>query len=398
MLETNCRAMTPQDIIRIRLLSDPQISPDGRRVAFVVTTLSEERDQYLSQIWMVETAGGEPRRFTAGPKRDTAPRWSPDGTRLAFISERDRQPKAQLYVMPADGGEPTRLTDLKHGVADPVWSPDGTHLACIARVGEWQEPEREEERQQSKPVRVITALKYKANGEGFIYDRRPHIFVISVDGGEPRQLTEGDFADADPAWSPDGRLLAFTSARHADRDYDNASDIWVVPMQGGEPRRVTDTAGPVGQPTFSPDGRTIAYLGHRYPNESGRNRRVFTVPVEGGEPTGLTMDLDRSCIPFFASIGPQWSADGGSIMFAVDEQGDIPVYRVRAAGGALPERIIAGTRQVTGISATRDGRVLAFTATDPISPADLFLCQADGSGQRQLTDLNRAWKAEVALS
>ncbi len=398
MLETNCRAMTPQDITRIRLVSDPQISPDGRRVAFVVTTLSEEKDQYLSQIWMVETAGGEPRRFTAGPKRDTAPRWSPDGTRLAFISERDRQPKAQLYVMPADGGEPTRLTDLKHGVADPVWSPDGTHLACIARVGGWQEPEREEERQESKPARVITALKYQANGEGFIYDRRPHIFVIAVDGGEARQLTEGDFADADPAWSPDGRLLAFTSARHADRDYDNASDIWVVPIQGGEPRRVTDTAGPVGQPTFSPDGRTIAYLGHRYPNVSGRNRRVFTVPLEGGVPTCLTMDLDRCCIPFFASIGPQWSADGRSIMFAVEEQGDIPVYRVRAAGGALPERILAGTRQVTGISATRDGSILAFTATDPISPAALFLCQADGSHERQLTDLNRAWKAEVALS
>ena len=398
MLETNCRAMTPQDITRIRLVSDPQISPDGRRVAFVVTTLSEEKDQYLSQIWMVETAGGEPRRFTAGPKRDTAPRWSPDGTRLAFISERDRQPKAQLYVMPADGGEPTRLTDLKHGVADPVWSPDGTHLACIARVGGWQEPEREEERQESKPARVITALKYQANGEGFIYDRRPHIFVIAVDGGEARQLTEGDFADADPAWSPDGRLLAFTSARHADRDYDNASDIWVVPIQGGEPRHVTDTAGPVGQPAFSPDGRTIAYLGHRYPNESGRNRRVFTVPVAGGVPTCLTMDLDRCCIPFFASIGPQWSADGRSIMFAVEEQGDIPVYRVRAAGGALPERILAGTRQVTGIAATRDGSMLAFTATDPISPAALFLCQADGSHERQLTDLNRAWKAEVSLS
>lgn len=398
MLETNRRAMTPQDITRIRLVSDPQISPNGWRVAFVVTTLSEEKDQYFSQIWVVESAGGEPRRFTTGQKRDTAPRWSPDGTRLAFISERDRQPKGQLYVMPADGGEPTRLTDLKHGVADPVWSPDGTHLAFLARVGGWQEPEQEEERQQSKPVRVITTLKYKVNGEGFTYDRRPHLFVISADGGEPRQLTEGDFADVDPAWSPDGQLLAFASARHADRDYDNASDIWVIPIQGGEPRRVTDTVGPVGQPAFSPDGRTIAYLGHRYLNESGRNKRVFTVPVEGGKPTCLTMDLDRTCAPFFASIGPQWSADGGWIMFAADDQGDITVYRVRAAGGAMPERIIAGTRQVTGISATRDGSVLAFTATDPVSPAEVFLCQADGSDERQLTDLNRAWTAEVALS
>src|SRR5919197_5382268 len=103
------RAMTPQDITRIRLISDPQLSPDGRRVVFVVTTLSEDQDEYLSNIWVVETAGGEPRRFTTGPKRDTVPRWSPDGSRLAFISERETHQKAQLYVMPADGGEPAKL-------------------------------------------------------------------------------------------------------------------------------------------------------------------------------------------------------------------------------------------------------------------------------------------------
>src|SRR5919199_1695464 len=106
------RAMTPQDITRIRFISDPQLSPDGRRVAFVITMLSEDQDEYLSNIWVVDTAGGEPRRFTTGPKRDTAPRWSPDGTRLAFLSERGGQAKAQLYVMPTAGGEPTRLTEL----------------------------------------------------------------------------------------------------------------------------------------------------------------------------------------------------------------------------------------------------------------------------------------------
>jgi Tol biopolymer transport system component len=137
-------------------------------VAFVVTMLSEDRDQYLSNIWMVDTVGGEPRRFTTGPKRDTKPRWSPDGTRLAFLSEREAQPKAQVYVIPAAGGEPTRLTKLPNGVMQHVWSPDGTRLALVARVGGWQEPASEEERQQSKPVRIITALKYKANGRIYL--------------------------------------------------------------------------------------------------------------------------------------------------------------------------------------------------------------------------------------
>ena len=128
--------MVPQDITRIVWVSDPQISPDGARVAFVATTLSEERDEYLSNVWVADAAGGgAPRRFTAGPKRDRDPRWSPDGTRLAFVSEREGKKKGQLYVMPADGGEPTRLSDERHGVADPVWSPDGSRLAFVARVG-----------------------------------------------------------------------------------------------------------------------------------------------------------------------------------------------------------------------------------------------------------------------
>ncbi|MGH8064444.1 MAG: S9 family peptidase [Candidatus Entotheonellia bacterium] len=398
MADHNPRAMMPQDITRIRFVSDPQVSPDGRRVAFVVTMLSEEKDQYLSNIWMVNTAGGEPRRFTTGPKRDTKPRWSPDGTRLAFLSEREAHAKAQLYVMPAAGGEPTRLTNQPNGVMHHVWSPDGTRLAFMARVGGWQEPAHKEERQKSKPVRVITTLKYKSNGEGFIYDRRPHLFVVAADGGEPRQLTDGDFADADPAWSPDGMHLAFVSSRHEDRDYDNASDIWLIPSHGGEPRRLTDTAGPVSSPAFSPDGRIIAYLGHRYRHESGRNKRVFTMPVAGGTPMCLTVVLDRTCVPFFSNVAPLWSADGQWITFAAEDQGDVPIYRVRADGTAAPERIITGERQVTGLSASREGVLLAFAAMDAVSPVEVFVCHADGTGEKPLTDLNRAWKAEVTRS
>jgi dipeptidyl aminopeptidase/acylaminoacyl peptidase len=161
------RAMVPQDLTRIRFVSDPRISPDGRLVAFVVTTLSEERDEYLSNIWMVSATGGEPRRFTAGPRRDASPRWSPDGSRLAFISEREPGKKGQLHVMPAAGGEAVCLTDLRHGVSAPEWSPDGTRLAFAARVGGAPEPESEEDKRKSKPPRVITTMKYRFNGEGF---------------------------------------------------------------------------------------------------------------------------------------------------------------------------------------------------------------------------------------
>jgi dipeptidyl aminopeptidase/acylaminoacyl peptidase len=386
--------MTPHDLTRIRFASDPQISPDGRVVAFVVTTLSEERDEYLSNIWLVDVAGGEPRRFSAGPRRDTLPRWSPDASRLAFVSEREPRKKGQLYVIPATGGEPTRLTDLPNGVSALEWSPDGTRLAFLARVGGWQEPESEEEKRKSRPVRVIITLKYKYNGEGFTYDRRPHIFVVAADGGAPRQLTEGDYDHADPVWSPDGSSIAFASARHDDRDLDDASDVWVVSAEGGSPRRLTRTAGPAAHPAFSPAGDTVAYLGRAGRNDFGKNMRLFQVPVAGGAPVGVTEDFDRSCSPL--GVRPLWSPRGDALTIAAEDQGALGLYHLRPGSGP-PRPVVSGERIVGGYSASRDGAIIAFTASDPVSPAEVFVCAADGSGERRLTDINRDWKREVAL-
>ena len=168
------RPVTAQDLTRLRGVSDPQISPDGRRVAFVMTTASQERDEYLSNVWVVDVNGGEPRRLTTGPTKDTLPRWSPDGRWLAFASDRGTKKKPQLYAMPADGGEATQLTDLPNGVfgqGGVAWSPDSTRLAFVARVGGWQEPEREEDRGKSRPAHVISTLKYRFEGVGYTYDR-----------------------------------------------------------------------------------------------------------------------------------------------------------------------------------------------------------------------------------
>ena len=388
--------MVPEDLTRIQFVTDPQLSPDGRRAAFVVTTLSEERDEYLSNIWVVDVAGGAPRRFTAGPRRDLEPRWSPDGSRLAFLSERTAKDKLQLYVMPADGGEATKLTALDNGVSAIAWAPDGARLAFVSAVGGYKEPEGEDEKRKSRPARVITSVKYRFNGEGFIYDRRPHVFVVSLDGASPTQITDGDFIDADPTWSPDGESLVFASARHGARDDDDASDLWRVPAKGGTPQRLTATAGPVMLPAFSPDGRTIAFLARAELNAYGRNVQLFTVPADGGQATCVTSALDRSCGALH--VRPSWSPDGRSLTVAAEDRGDIGLWRVAATGSAAPQRIVGGERVLNGFSASADGRTLAFAASRTVAPAEVFVCGADGGDERRLTDLNRAWVESVALS
>ena len=394
------RPMVPEDLLRIRFVSDPQLPPDGRRVAFVVTTLSEERDEYLSTIWIVDADGGEARPFTRGPRRDTAPRWSPDGRRLAFVSERERKAKGQLYVMPADGGEPVRLTDQRHGVSSPAWSPDGTRLAFVARVGGWEEPKDEEERARSKPPRIIDVLKYKSNGTGFIYDRPRHVFVVGADGGPARQLTDGPFDHQYPAWSPDGRWLAFVSARHADRDEDSAADVWIVPAEGGEPRRLTSTAGPVSWPSFSPDGRTVAYLGHAHPRDVSRHHRVHAVPVAGGPPVCLTASLDRNCEPMMGAVGPQWL--GPTRRAPLPGRGRRATSR--STGSRRDRRRAAGTPSSAAPARSPPSpsrRTARASRSPPPTTCRLPRSSSAGptaSGERQLTDLNREWKAEVPLA
>jgi dipeptidyl aminopeptidase/acylaminoacyl peptidase len=389
--------MVPEDLTRIQFVTDPQLSPDGRRIAFVVTSLSEERDEYLANIWIVETTGGTPRRFTAGPRRDIEPRWSPDGTRLAFLSERAPKDKLQLYVMPADGGEPAKLTALEHGVGGVAWSPDGVRLACVSAVGGQREPDSEEEKRKSRPARVISSVKYRFNGEGFTYDRRPHVFVVATDGSAPVQISDGDFIDADPAWSPDGGSIVFTSARHTERDDDDASDLWRVDAKGGIPQRLTATTGPVMLPAFSPDGRSIAYLARPAKNAYGRNVRLYSVPSDGAAgPTCLTSALDRSCGALH--VRPLWSPDGRSIVVAAEDHGDVGLWRAAASGTEPPVRLVAAARSINGFSSSADGRLLAFAASSPTAPAEVFTCRADGGDERRLSELNRAWTDSVALS
>jgi dipeptidyl aminopeptidase/acylaminoacyl peptidase len=386
------RGMTPADLFCIQWVSDARIAPDGHTLACTVTRLDEEADDYRSAIWVVPADGSAPpRRFTSGGGKDSAPRWSPEGTRLAFLSDRDRG-KAQVYVIDVTGGEAWKLSAIPQGAGAPVWSPDGTRLVTVVRTGGEDETSRQDSHKpKTFPARLITTLKYRYNGEGFTYDRRRHLFVIDAASGETRQLTQGDRDDTQPAWSPDSRRLAFVSARHPARDYGRAADIFAVDAEGGEAVQVTPGGGVCALPAWSPDGQSIAYLGYADAVDAPRNSRLWLVPAAGGPPRCLTAHLDRD-LEITETAAPIWQADGAAIIVGVQDRGTVGLIQVQVADGTvLP--LVRSRRSVTSYSVAN--ATLAFTAAEPHRPAEVYVRTA--LGEQQVTALNADWCATVEL-
>ena len=378
--------MVPEDVYALTGVSDPRVSPDGTTTAYVVVGVDEKENRYRGAIWLAALDGQtEPRQFTTGAKSDAEPRWSPDGSALAFTSNRDGD-TMQLYVVPVAGGEARKLTALKEDVTQPVWSPDGTRLAFVARV---PDPPYDEKDEKRRPPRRFTRLQYKLDDVGWTADRPQHLFTVRADGSsEPVQLTAGDFEDSAPAWSPDGATLAFVSARHPDWDLEMANDVYLVEAVGGEPRRLTQGGGSFGRVSWAPDGARLAATRCPGVHDDPRHVQIAVVDPVSGDVRLLTESLDRNCEPYPPSREPIW--DGDDLVFTVEDHGRTHLCRVAADGSGAPGPVVGGERVVTGFDLA--GGRLVFTASEATALSELFV------DERRLTSVGDGFAAARELS
>jgi dipeptidyl aminopeptidase/acylaminoacyl peptidase len=368
--------MRPEDVYALTSAGDPRLSPDGRRVAYVVSRIDRAANAYRSAIWIAPLDGSEePRQLTSGERSDDQPRWSPDGHWLAFVSSRDggeEKAHGQLYVLPAAGGEPRRLTDGDEGVESIAWSPDSSRIAFARRV---RDEAYEEDDERRRAPRRFTRIFFKLDSVGWTGDRRKHLFVVGLDGGDERQLTDGDCENGEPAWSPDGSRIVFSTMRGDRWDVELVEALYELELdaEGAEPKRLTRPDESASMASFSPDGALIAYAHLPEDGTNPHHGQIAVMRADGSDRRILTASLDRQCAPFPLVREPVW--DGDRIGFAVEDGGNVHVYAVAADGSGEPELLVGG-EQYTGLYDVRDG-VVVYTASTHACPHELF--SADGT-------------------
>ena len=380
-----------RDLFSLEAATDPQISPDGTRIAYVRRSGDIMTDRMRSSIWLVDTRSGEQMPLVAGTGAHSQPRWSPDGRRLAYVSTAEGG-AAQLFVRWMESGESVRITGLPDSPSSISWSPDGRRIAYSMFVpAEGMKlgtpPSKPEGAQWAQPLEIHTAISYRGDGSGYVKPGYTHLFLVSADGGAPRQLTWGERNHDGPlSWTPDGRTLVFSGNRDPDWEREPFdSEVYALAVDSGAVTALTDRYGPDRSPALSPDGRLVAYLGSDDQRLSYHNTVLYVMNRDGSNRRALTGSLDRSVKAL------AWAGDGRSIYASYEDRGATKVARVGLDGSirTVTEGLAGAAldRPYTGgsFSVSRDGS-LAVTTGNTSRPPDIAMVR--GGASRTLTRLN----------
>jgi dipeptidyl aminopeptidase/acylaminoacyl peptidase len=395
LLAQTKRGITPEDYFSFQFISDPHLSPDGEAAAYVLTTIDQKKNRRESSVWLVRLDGSAPpRRLSAEGFSSNSPRWSPDGKALAMLSTRNldsaagETSKAQIYLLPmTSGGEATALTKLKNGVQSFQWSPDGGRIVVVSSSGPTDGIAAAD---RKSDVRHYSHIVYKFNDTGWFDDKRRHLWVVTVPGGEARQITDGqDWNDTDPQWSPDGTRIAFVSDRTG-KAYDDSrnTDVWVIPATGGELTKISDHPFDDESPRWSPDSKKILFAGqatsrHQFP-------KLYLADSSGGAASQLALkDLDL--IP----TELHWPV-AGSQFFAAGVKGETQIFRADPAAHTF-SAVTSGPRGVHAFDVNASAGKMVYLANDFQHLDDLYVANLDGKGERQLTHLNGSLWAQIDL-
>ena len=382
--------LQPVDVFDLEFASDPRISPDGDHVVYVRNFFDIMTDRARSNLWIVSTDGADHRALTSGTENHSSPRWSPDGTRLLYVSGEGGS--AQLHLRWMDSGQSVKLTNLTSPPSALSWSPDGKSIVFSMLVKEKPEafapmPPKPDGAEWAEPARVISRLRYRYDGQGYFPDGRRHYFLIPAEGGAPRQLTDGGFDHQGPvSWSPDSKSIVFSANRREDADYQaRNTEVYELELADRSVRALTDRSGPDNEPAVSPDGKRIAYTGYDDHLMGYNVARLYVMDRDGANARLATPGFDRDV------VNPRWGEDG-RIYFQYDDQGVTKIGYTTAGGDVEPlASHIGGTtlgRPYSSGSYTlaRNGRA-AYTVNSPKRPADVAW-KARQFGETRLTSLN----------
>lgn len=434
MSDTSRLRVKPEDLNELRFLGEVQLSPDGTQVYYDVFYVNQEKNIYQGEIWQTDTATGKAHQLTSGgSRRDSGPRLSPDGKKLAFLSDRPEDHKKQVFLLEVDRpGEARQLTAFQNGISGLVWSSDSRHLAILAETPddsakaalssrpESNEARRERETREQEEKRIggnpvtYDRFKVRADGRRSLVPGDAHTQIWLLDTTRPeaeaRQLTNGAFGVGQAAFSPDGQRLVFSSTRdRAQADFTCISDLWLIqPFSDNlEMTKLTASRGPATFPAWSPDSQQIAFIGHTNPKDGSflEIPRVWVLDITGqnvaSEPRCLTADFDYMVTNLVGSdmrasseMPLAWDSDG-QIYFVATHGSSTQIFAVAAQGNRTPQAITAPGRHLYAYSMTAQAGKIAFGAADPACPGDVFIqplvAPTKDKESQRLTNLNRAW-------